>query len=75
MPYWTHDWTHGWWMIIWWLFVFGGITWLVWITARSSVQSARTDEGASDVLRRRFAAGEIDEPEYRERLAALRGAV
>ncbi len=73
MMYWAH-WTHGWWMVSWWLLVFGGIAWLVWITARSSVQSARTDERASDVLRRRFAAGEIDEPEYRERLAALRRA-
>ena len=45
----------------------------VWFTNRSQGGGQqRGGESAEDVVRRRFAAGEIDGEEYEQRLAALR---
>ncbi|MBC9003657.1 SHOCT domain-containing protein [Micromonospora aurantiaca (nom. illeg.)] len=48
-----------------------GVIWL----ARRSVFVGRSEQGekGEDVLRRRYAAGEIGEDEYHHRLATLRG--
>ena len=47
-----------------------------WILRRSPAAPAGVPRGgqdAGDVLRRRFASGEIDDEEYRRRLAVLEG--
>lgn len=44
-----------------------------WFTSRSQAGGQqRGEDSAEDVVRRRFAAGEIDAEEYEHRLAALR---
>ena len=64
--------THwGGWMWTWWVFLAVGVVLVVWLIARANRQS-REAESAEELLRRRFAAGELDEPEFQERLAALR---
>ncbi len=70
---WGYD--HGtWWgwllmsvgmLAVWWLVIWGVVA-LVRGDFRGSVR-----QGPEDILRTRFAAGEIDEPEFRERLSAL----
>jgi putative membrane protein len=59
-----------------WLVVMIVVIWLV-VRGLSAVDSRNKASGSSDsaedVLRRRFAAGEIDTEEYQRRLAALRG--
>jgi len=45
---------------------------LVWLVVRGVGQRSGTGESAEDLLRRRFAAGEIDDEEYAKRLEVLR---
>ncbi|TWJ21061.1 hypothetical protein JD76_01161 [Micromonospora endolithica] len=47
---------------------------VIWLARRSSF-AGRSEQGekGEDVLRRRYAAGEIGDDEYRQRLATLRG--
>jgi len=68
----------GWWgmgigMVIWVLLLAVIIGFVVWLMNRTQ---GRSDSGRSDppeeVLRRRFAGGEIDGEEYERRLALLR---
>jgi putative membrane protein len=68
--YWVYD--HYWGMnFIWWVFwVVLAITLLFTGWPRSRMTSG---DRAIEMLRTRYAAGEIDEAEYRARLAVLRG--
>jgi putative membrane protein len=79
--YWYGDHMSGWgWalasigMVAFWGLLITGIVLLVRYLGRTSEQqaSARTPE---QLLAERFARGEIDESEYRDRLDALRGQV
>jgi putative membrane protein len=56
-------------MVLFWGLVIYGVVWLV----RSAGRDDRADAGPSpeDLLAERFARGEIDEPEYRQRLGVL----
>ncbi len=49
------------------------VIWFILTVVRGSV-GRRSDSDPERVLARRFAAGEIDEAEYHERLRALRDA-
>ena len=67
----------GWWMVLWGLIglailviVVLGIVWLV--RSMSGPGRSTDDDQAEQELRRRYAAGEIDSEEYRQRLADLR---
>lgn len=61
---------HGWWMGFWWIVGVGVIALVVWLVTRGNQRP--TSPSAEDVLRQRYANGEIDEEEYRKRLAMLR---
>lgn len=56
-------------MIVFWGLVIYSVVWLV----RSPGRDGRADTGPApeDLLAERFARGEIDEPEYRQRLEVL----
>ena len=58
-------------MVAFWGFIVVVILWIVRASTRSDRIEARPD--AQQVLAERFARGEIDEAEYHDRLAALRG--
>ena len=64
----------GWWIAMWvfmavfWVLVIGGLVALV-----SWLATGRRTDSADDVLDRRFAAGQIDETEYRALRDALHG--
>jgi putative membrane protein len=73
------DWSDvGWWamgigMIVWVVVLAVIIGLVVWLMNRT--QAGRVDrrsESAEEVLRRRFASGELDGEEYERRLALLR---
>ena len=64
----------GWWtMGIIWVVVIGLIVWLVVYLARGSggASSAGGDLKAIDILKQRYARGEIDKKEYEEKLKGL----
>ena len=66
----------GWWLMgIVWLVVIGLIVWLVVYLARGSgtttKSSAGGDEKALEILKTRYARGEIDKKEYEEKLKDL----
>lgn len=56
-----------------WVALIAGVIFVVFRVANGSRRGEpRASESAEEVLRRRFAAGEIDEDEYRRRLDVLR---
>jgi len=57
-------------MIVFWGLVVAGVMWLLRDTGTGDRRAMRPEE----LLSERFARGEIDEVEYRDRLATLRGA-
>ncbi len=57
-------------MIISWALVIGGIVYLVQHISGKSVKEARK-ETAEDIVRKRYAAGEISQREYDEKLRVL----
>ena len=52
-------------LAVWWLVIWGVVT-----LVRGDSRASATP-GPEGILRTRFAAGEIDEPEFRQRLGAL----
>ncbi len=63
---------HGWGMWIWPILLIALVVWIVWIVSRRMGEPPRGQDNAEEVLRRRYAAGEIDEAEFERRLAELR---
>ena len=72
-----HEWSgaeHMGGMWLWWLVAVAIIAAIVWAMARSSSRtSGDTGEGAEELLKRRYASGEIDKDDYEKRLQDLRG--
>ena len=63
----------GWWMVLWWVAGILVLVLLVRLVAGStSGFSRRDDETPEQILKRRYAKGEIDSEEYQHRLADLR---
>lgn len=62
----------------WWPMGIGLVIWLViigllvWLVARALSHRPSSAESAEELLRRRFAAGEIDEEEFAKRSEVLR---
>lgn len=73
MPWGWH--AEEWWMmgigLLFWLVVLGLAAWLL-VRATARERAEPRGEGAEEILRRRFAAGEIDADEYERRLGVLR---
>ena len=66
----------GWWIMgIFWIVVIGLIVWLVFYLVRNSGASTASSSGgdvkAVDILKARYARGEIDKKEYEEKLKDL----
>jgi uncharacterized membrane protein len=57
-----------------WLAILGAVVWLGTWALRSGLGAPREPprESAEEILKRRYATGEIDETEYQRRLAELR---
>lgn len=62
---------HMLWMGFWWLIGIGLFIALLWFLA-DAIRPAQPNESPETILRRRYAAGEIDAEELERRLAMLR---
>jgi putative membrane protein len=63
----------GWWMVLWWVAGIVVLVLLVRLVAGSvGGFSRRDDETPEQILKRRYAKGEIESEEYQRRLADLR---
>lgn len=74
MHYWSY-WTFGGhmiWMTISWLIGIGLFSMLVWLLVSAVNRGPESTGSPEDILRRRFASGEIDTEEYGRRLEELR---
>lgn len=67
-----HDMAGSWHMGIGFVIVLAFVALVVWLVVRSSNQRSGGSDSAEELLRRRFAAGEIDEEEYAKRSEVLR---
>lgn len=60
-------------MWLWWLLAIGLIAVVAWAVIRSVSRTGNsTTESPQDILKRRYARGEIDKDEYEKRLQDLR---
>jgi putative membrane protein len=63
----------GWWMVLWWLVAIVVLVLVVRMVAGSlGVPGSRVDESPEQILKRRYAKGEIDREEYQRCLEDLR---
>jgi putative membrane protein len=70
---WPYMGVMGWWMAVWWIFGLAVLVLLVWIVARATGGSVgRVDESPEQILKRRYARGEMDREEYDHRLTDIR---
>jgi len=62
--------THGWGMVWWWIIAIGIVAAIVWIVTKRLNKSS-TNQGMSksalEILKERYARGEIDKQEFEER--------
>jgi putative membrane protein len=63
------------WMLLWAVVALAvlalAVTGVVWLVRRSSPDTGARQESPEEILKRRYAAGEIDEDEFRRRRAGL----
>lgn len=70
---WPYMGSMGWWMVLWWLA--GIVVLIVLVTAIARASGGRAspvDDSPEQILKRRYARGEIDREEYQRRLEDLR---
>jgi putative membrane protein len=58
-------------MIVFWVAILGGLAWLVSLLTRHEATPPRKDETPMDILKRRYASGEIDREEFERIKEAL----
>jgi uncharacterized membrane protein len=63
---------HGWGMWFWWVLIGVGILWFLWMLPTFGKPRGGELLDAEELLRRRLAAGEIDDEEFDRLLAKLR---
>jgi putative membrane protein len=71
----VHYWFYGGqmiWMAIWWLVGIGLLFMFIWLLAEAISGRLTAKESPEDILRRRYAAGDMDTEEYERRLKELR---
>ncbi len=67
----------GWWMIFFWIIIIIGIIFLVkWLVAqgRPDSKTAPTEESPLDILKKRYARGEITKEEFEQKKKDLTGS-
>lgn len=63
----------GWWMPVWMAFWLGVLVLLVWAISRAiGSHGWRAEDSPEQILKRRYARGEIEREEYERRLSDLR---
>jgi putative membrane protein len=72
MHYYWFGWGHMIWMTIAWLVGIGLLVALIWAILQAASGRSRETESPEAILKRRYAAGEIDTEEYNRRLAVLK---
>jgi len=60
----------GLWMVLWWVLIILGIVALVRWIGRSN---GRPEQGALEILKQRYARGEIDQQEFQRKMRELGG--
>jgi putative membrane protein len=70
---WPYMGSMGWWMALWWLAAIVVLVLVVRLVAGSLASpGSRADESPEQILKRRYAKGEIEREEYQRRLEDLR---
>jgi putative membrane protein len=70
---WPNMGSMGWWMVVWWAVGIAVLVLVVRLVAGSlGGPAARGDESPEQILKRRYARGEIEREEYQRRLDDLR---
>ena len=70
---WPNMGSMGWWMVLWWLVAIVVLVLVVrLVTGSRGGPGSRADESPEQILKRRYAKGEIDREEYQRRLEDLR---
>ena len=63
----------GWWMAFWWMFGLAFLVLIAWVVVRAAGgPPGRMDDPPEQILKRRYARGEIEREEYQRRMDDLR---
>lgn len=77
--HWHEYWHQGWgpvgmgWMWVWWVLVAIAFVAVIWTLVRLAGRHIAQTETPEDILRQRYARGEVDRDTYLQMLADLRG--
>ena len=69
---WPYMGVMGWWMVLWWAFGIAVLVLLVWGVSRATGGFPGGSETPEQILKRRYARGELDREEYQRRLDDVR---
>ncbi len=65
---WGDHWMFGGFMWLFWVILLGALIFLVWLIVRKSqASSSRSEEDALDILKKRYARGDIDKEEFEQK--------
>lgn len=65
---WGNHWMYGGFMLIFWILLIVGIVFFIkWIVQQSSSDKVRPKESASEILKKRYAKGEIGKEEFEKK--------
>jgi putative membrane protein len=67
----------GWWMMIFWIVVIVGVVFLIkWLVGQGRVEGppSQKEESPLDILKKRYARGEIDKQEFEQKKSDLTGS-
>jgi len=65
---WGNHWMFGGWMWIFWIAVLVGLVFLIkWIVQQSSIGETKDKDDALEILKKRYARGEIDQEEFEQK--------
>ena len=70
---WPYMGSMGWWMAFWWVLGLAFLVVVLWVVAKAAGGgTGRAEESPEQILKRRYARGELDHEEYERRLTDLR---
>lgn len=69
--HWMDGFGGGWMMILWWIIIIAAIVIIVRFAINTTGRSQKEDKSALDILKERYAKGEIDDEEFKKRKKEL----